>query len=93
MDWSLKSVFKKAVIGGALLVAGALLTEPLIFALVHSNAGGMLTMAGLDPYFQSFFDSTGITESLTSLGEWLGGTEQLVADTGLKPVGNFMTFD
>ena len=93
MSWSLSSIFKKVVVGGALLLAGALLTEPLIFALVHSNAGGMLTMAGLDPYFQGFFDSTGITDGLTRLGEWLGGTEQVVKNTGLNPVGDFVTFE
>lgn len=49
----------------------AFLTEPLIFAWAHANPGGQALMAAADPFFQSVFDTVGITDGSFALAEWM----------------------
>ena len=81
--FSLTKTFMSVVKWGALLFIGALLTEPLIFAMFHGNLGGMNLMATLSPHFNAFFDATGITNLLHGLSTFFGGgTEQLAGQLG-----------
>jgi hypothetical protein len=74
-------IFNYVVKGGLVLVV----TEIIIFTLVHANTGGMSLMATITPPINDIFDAVGVTDGMHALSEMLGGgTAQMAADMGGK---------
>ena len=74
--FSLTKVFKGFATGAALLIV----TEVVIFTLIHSNPGWLPVMYAIAEPINQVFNATGITDAGFQLAEWMGQGAEVAAE-------------